>query len=90
MDYGVNTRFRNPPPLFFSYFQNVKIHNSPLNTFNFSSGTSEKIKILTNSFYDAFDNCFKKMKEETKWKLRTGRVVEDILYSYGADLEREK
>ncbi|KAG1151429.1 hypothetical protein G6F36_014655 [Rhizopus arrhizus] len=29
------------------------------------------------------------MKEETKWKLRTGRVVEDILYSYGADLERE-
>jgi hypothetical protein len=70
----------------FFFFQNAR----SLDKISFSCGSSEKIKVLTDKCYDAFDNCFKKMKEETKWNLRSGRVVEDILYSFGADLEREK
>ncbi|KAL0084141.1 hypothetical protein J3Q64DRAFT_1736089 [Phycomyces blakesleeanus] len=72
-----------------SQVKDLKNSDSPFDTISFSTGTSEKIKLLTNSFYDAFDMCFKKMKEEKKWKLRSKRVVEDILYSYGTDLERE-
>lgn len=74
----------------FVCFQNMKSLDNSLDKISFSSGSSEKIKILTNGFYDTFDNCFKQMKEETKRKLRSERVVEDILYSFGADLEREK
>lgn len=64
MNSNNDPRFNN-----FSYFfcfQNVKILDTPLDKIGFSSSSSEKIKILTDSFYDAFDNCFKKMKEETK------------------------
>ncbi|KAI8878659.1 hypothetical protein K501DRAFT_277275 [Backusella circina FSU 941] len=80
----------NTSEISLSQVKNAEIPGNPLDTFSFSSDTSEKIKLLTNSFYDGFDICFKKMKEENKWKLRSERVVEDILYSYEADLEREK
>lgn len=65
--------------------------DSPLDNISFFSGSSEKIKILTDSFFKTFDNSFKAMNEETKWKLRCSeRVVEDVLYTFGADQEREK
>ncbi|KAI7906311.1 uncharacterized protein BX663DRAFT_557997 [Cokeromyces recurvatus] len=72
-----------------SQVKNIEVPDNPLDTVSFASGVSERIKLLTTRSFDVFDNCFKKMKEDKKWKLRSERVVEDILYSYGSDLERE-
>lgn len=48
---------------------------------------SNTTTVKKKGFYDAFDVYILKMKEgEGKWRLRSERVVEDILYSYGGDL----
>ncbi|KAI7901387.1 uncharacterized protein BX663DRAFT_487548 [Cokeromyces recurvatus] len=72
-----------------SQVKDMETSDNSSDAVNVSSGSSERIKLLTNSSFDIFDNCFKKMKEDKKWKLRSEKVVEDILYSYGSDLERE-
>ncbi|KAG0736314.1 hypothetical protein G6F57_013665 [Rhizopus arrhizus] len=51
--------------------------------------SSESIKLLTDLSFRKFESSFKAMDDQMKWKLCSGRTVEDVLYDYGLELERE-
>ncbi|KAG1490464.1 hypothetical protein G6F47_012252 [Rhizopus delemar] len=54
-----------------------------------SVACSESIKLLTDLSFRKFESSFKAMDDQMKWKLCSGRTVEDVLYDYGMELERE-
>ncbi|KAG1140609.1 hypothetical protein G6F37_012184 [Rhizopus arrhizus] len=51
--------------------------------------SSESIKLLTDLSFRKFESSFKAIDDQMKWKLCSGRTVEDVLYDYGLELERE-
>ncbi|KAI7858041.1 hypothetical protein BDC45DRAFT_349037 [Circinella umbellata] len=48
-----------------------------------STTNSSKVTV-TETFLKEFTTAYEKMDDEYKWTLSTGKVVEDILYSYGS------
>lgn len=46
--------------------------------------------MLTETSRKQFYKAYKSMMKPLKWKLKSGRYVEDVLYSYGASCEHEE
>ncbi|SAM00626.1 hypothetical protein [Absidia glauca] len=44
---------------------------------------------MNTGFLGQFKQIYDKMEEQLKWKLSTGRYVEDIIYKHGLKLEKE-
>lgn len=56
-----------------------------------SSGSSTNaVKNLTPSSYQALSATFNKLSDSKKWKLEDGIYVEDLLYDYAKSRKNEK
>ena len=53
-------------------------------------GQDIPMSFSNNSLRVQFKSSFKKMRSREKWILKSGRLVEDIMFAYGMKLKEER
>ena len=73
----------------FLHFEYVQIKPDEENL-NVEKVNSDDVIQMTSSAYQQFADKYQKIPNEGKWTLKTGKIVEDTLYTFGMKCSHEQ